>query len=225
MRQFIWGNLSCSLSDSRRKARLRIATPLSAVLLVSAWLLPASVLAQESRSIELILDASGSMHGRLADGTVKLAVAKQAVARMVERLDAKLRLAFRAYGHQSPREAHDCQDTQLMAGFDNVEAIRGQVLQQTSDLRAQGYTPITYVIGLAADDLKAEEAAEHIVVLVSDGKEICEGDPCATARKLKEADASLVIHTIGFGADDATRFQLQCVAEATGGTYTNRPRV
>lgn len=70
--------------------------------------------AAKTRSIELILDASGSMNGRLADGTVKL--------------------------------------------------------------KAQGYTPITYVIGLTAEDLKVKQTDERMVILVSDGKETCEID-------------------------------------------------
>ena len=196
-----------------------IAASFLAALLAVGWFLTAA--AQERRSIELILDASGSMNGRLADGTVKIKAAKQAVAKLVENLAGESRLAFRAYGHQSPTKARDCKDTQLVVGFGSIDSNRSQVVEQANGMRAQGYTPITYVIGLAADDLKQEAVGKRIIILVSDGKETCEGDPCATARKLKEADASLVIHTIGFAADDATRFQLQCVAAATGGTYFN----
>jgi len=196
-----------------------IAASFLAALLAVGWFLTAA--AQERRSIELILDASGSMNGRLADGTVKIKAAKQAVAKLVENLAGESRLAFRAYGHQSPTKARDCKDTQLVVGFGSIDSNRSQVVEQANGMRAQGYTPITYVIGLAADDLKQEAVGKRIIILVSDGKETCEGDPCATARKLKEADASLVIHTIGFAADDATRFQLQCVAAATGGTYSS----
>jgi len=191
----------------------------SLAFLLAATLLVPSVCGADDRSIELILDASGSMNGRLPDGTVKLAAAKTAVSKLVNDLDPAVRLSYRVYGHQSPRAAHDCQDTELLVGFDSVEAVRADVSKISRGLKAQGYTPITYVIGLAADDLKRDDVAERIVVLVSDGKETCEGDPCATARKLKEADAKLVVHTVGFGVDDATRFQLQCVADVTGGTY------
>jgi hypothetical protein len=50
------------------------------------------------------------------------------------------------------------------------------------------------------------------VILVSDGKETCKGDPCLTAKALAEADGSLIIHTIGFAADSAAKYQLQCIA-------------
>jgi hypothetical protein len=58
-------------------------------------------------------------------------------------------------------------------------------------------------------------------VLVSDGKETCEGDPSAAAKALAEADAKLVIHTIGFNVDAAARFQLQCIARMARGTYSD----
>jgi hypothetical protein len=58
-----------------------------------------------------------------------------------------------------------------------------------------------------------------VVLLVSDGKETCEGDPCATAKALAEADAKLVMHVVGFGVDEVTRSQLQCIARNARGSY------
>jgi hypothetical protein len=175
--------------------------------------------ARAAQSVALVLDASGSMNGRLGDGTVKLAAAKQAVYGFVEGLGDDVRLSFRAYGHGSPRSEKNCRDTELLVDFAAAADVRERVVGGARGLRAQGYTPITLVIELAAKDLLRESAEERLVVLVSDGLETCEGDPCAAARALKDADAELVIHTVGFGVDDATRFQLQCIARSTGGTY------
>lgn len=198
----------------------KVKRVLSAVLVLSAIVVStARAHAEPSRSIELILDASGSMNARLDGGTTKLTAAKSAVEEILGQLDGNQRLAFRAYGHQSPRQKHDCSDTQLLVDFGSVGDVRSQVSANTRTLKAQGYTPITRVLGRAADDLKKEGTTEHVVILVSDGKETCDGDPCATARKLKAAHASLVVHTVGFGVDDATRLQLQCIAGQTGGRY------
>ena len=46
-----------------------------------------------------------------------------------------------------------------------------------------------------------------------------EGDPCATAKALADADASLVVHTIGFAVDVAAKYQLQCIARVARGRY------
>ena len=55
--------------------------------------------------------------------------------------------------------------------------------------------------------------------MVSDGKETCEGDPCATAKALADADASLVVHAIGFAVDTVAKYQLQCIARVARGRY------
>jgi hypothetical protein len=189
-------------------------------LLAAPLLFDTSALAQEGRSIALILDASGSMNAKLAAGGTRLDAAKTAVAAFVEKLDPKVRLSYRAYGHQSPTKEKNCKDTELLVDFNAAGANKDAVLAKTRDIRAQGYTPITYVIELAAKDV-GKEAGERAVVLVSDGKETCEGDPCAAAKALAAADAKLVIHTIGFNVDAAARYQLQCVARVARGTYTD----
>jgi hypothetical protein len=189
-------------------------------LLAAPLLFDTSALAQEGRSIALILDASGSMNAKLAAGGTRLDAAKTAVAAFVEKLDPKVRLSYRAYGHQSPTKEKNCKDTELLVDFNAAGANKDAVLAKTRDIKAQGYTPITYVIELAAKDV-AKEPGERAVVLVSDGKETCEGDPCAAAKALAAADAKLVIHTIGFNVDAAARYQLQCVARVARGTYTD----
>ena len=186
----------------------RLAYLAGAVLVVALAAQPG---AQESRSIALILDASGSMNAKLATGGTRIDAAKAAVAAFVAKLDPNIRIGYRVYGHQSPTSARNCKDTELMVDFGPASANRDAILAKTQTVKAQGYTPITYVIELAARDI-AKEPGSRTIVLVSDGKETCPGDPCAAAKALAEADASLVIHTIGFNVDAAARFQLQCMA-------------
>jgi hypothetical protein len=54
------------------------------------------------------------------------------------------------------------------------------------------------------------------VVLVSDGKDSCGGDPCAAAAALKSAAPHVYVNAIGIsrGAEE-----VRCVAEATGGAF------
>lgn len=172
-----------------------------------------------NKMIELILDASGSMNGKLKSGETKIEAAKKAVADLMKKLKDDLIVAFRAYGHQSPREKHDCQDTELLAQFGKVRENREKVLSSTKNITARGYTPITYVLQKAAEDFSASFQGEKVIILVSDGKETCKGDPCATAKSFAERNVKLVIHTIGFGVDEATKLQLECIARVTGGKY------
>ena len=128
-------------------------------------------------SVALILDASGSMNARLPEGKTRIEAAKLAVADLVGKLPADIRLSLWAYGHQSPTSKHDCRDTQRIVAFDAIGANKESVVAKTLGIKAQGYTPITYVIKLVADDLAKEDAKPRTIILVSDGKETCEGDP------------------------------------------------
>lgn len=172
------------------------------------------------RSVALILDASGSMRAKLASGVTRIDAAKDAVEGLVEGLPDGVRLALRAYGHQSHRRKKDCRDTQLLTKFQPIGNNRHDVVKLARGLKAQGYTPISLVLEQSANDLKSEsDAPARVVILVSDGKETCEGDPCAVAKALAAADAGLVVHTIGFAVDVAARYQLQCIARKGRGKY------
>lgn len=170
--------------------------------------------------IELILDASGSMNAQLSSGELKIEAAKKAVKELIQNLPDDLEIAFRAYGHQSPREEKDCKDTQLLVDFGKLETNREKISSSVETLKAQGYTPITYVLNLAVKDFAKDKETQNTVILVSDGKETCEGDPCVTAKELKEeGEVDLIVHTVGFGVDSATKQQLECISEVTGGQY------
>ena len=177
--------------------------------------------ADATRSVALIIDASGSMRSKLPGGQRRIKAAKKAVANLVGKLPDNLRLALRGYGHQSPTKAKNCKDTQLLTQFQPVGTNRQEVIDKANGLKAQGYTPISLVLELAAKDLTASEmkAGSRSVILVSDGKETCKGDPCAVAKALAAADAGLVIHTIGFAVDVAARYELQCIARVARGKY------
>lgn len=174
--------------------------------------------AQSIRNVELILDASGSMNGKLSGGVRKIVAAKDAVAELVKKLPGDINLSFRAYGHQFHRSKHVCNDTKLIVPFGVAGEVASDIVANANSLDAQGYTPISLVLGLAADDLKPLDGKKTII-LVSDGKETCEGDPCLLAKKLAEANADLTIHTVGLGVDFQTKTQLQCIASVARGNY------
>lgn len=171
------------------------------------------------KAIELILDCSGSMNAVLPSGTTRIDAARKAVSKVVNSLPSDTQIAFRAYGHQSPREKGDCNDTALLVPFDSLSKNQTTILSHVGRLKASGYTPITKVLEVSVADFPRNESGEKMIILVSDGKETCSGDPCAAARAIQNAGVKLAIHTVGFAVDDATRLQLKCIADATGGTY------
>jgi Mg-chelatase subunit ChlD len=190
-----------------------------AMALVLTASVAAAAEAQGSRSVAVILDASGSMKAPLPDGKTRMAAAKVAVAEFANGLAADTRVALWAYGHRSATSKKDCKDTSLLTPFATTSQNKAAIIAQARALEPQGYTPITYSLTLAARGLDHEESATRTIVLVSDGKETCQGDPCAAAQALAEADAKLVVHTVGIGVDSVTRSQLQCIARVARGSY------
>ena len=167
--------------------------------------------AAEGAKVMLVLDASGSMWGRVGDIT-KIEAARQTVAAILQGWRPEDQLGLVVYGH---RQKGQCDDIEVMKPLGPVDT--GALLAQIGAISPKGKTPMTEAVRQAAESLKSVEGKAS-VILVSDGIETCNADPCAVAASLKKADVDLVIHTVGFDIQDpeASR-QLSCMAQATGG--------
>jgi Mg-chelatase subunit ChlD len=175
-----------------------------------------SVLSLSDRSVEIVVDASRSMWGRM-DGEPKMVVAKEILEDVSYWFPEDLDLALRAYGSTSPSDNVDCADSTLLVPFgdENREPIRAAI----AGLRPLGQTPIAYALNQAARDFGALQS-DRAVVLVTDGIESCGGDPIQAARELREQ--GIIVHLIGFGLGnvaDEDAASLRAVANASGGRY------
>jgi Mg-chelatase subunit ChlD len=174
------------------------------------------VLSLNDRAVEIVVDASRSMWGRM-HGEPKMAVAKEILQDVSYWFPEDLKLALRAYGSTSPSDSNDCADSTLLVPFgeQNRERIRAAIAR----LRPLGQTPIAYALNQAARDFGTLQD-DRALVLVTDGIESCGGDPVQAARELREQ--GIMVHLIGFGFDDAAdadTASLQAVASASGGRY------
>jgi len=174
------------------------------------------VLSLNDRAVEIVVDASRSMWGRMG-GEPKMAVAKNILEDVSYWFPEDLDLALRAYGSTSPSDNNNCADSTLLVPFseENREPIRRAI----AGLRPLGQTPIGYALNEAAHDFGAGQD-DRAVVLVTDGIESCGGDPVQAARELSEQ--GITVHLIGFGlgnAADEDTASLRAVADASGGRY------
>ncbi len=196
----------------------------SAILALATLLFGSTAGAQScntaERSVLLILDASGSMNARLPNGETRMAVAQRAIKGVAGFIPAQAQLSLRLYGAQSAASRRNCEDTHVGVPFGPAGAGSGVIAAAVDGAKAQGYTPIAYSLGQAANDFPAD-AKERVIVLVSDGKETCRGDPVVAAKAL--AAKGITVHTVGFVVDTAARGQLQAIARVTGGTYFDAP--
>ncbi|WP_406286526.1 hypothetical protein [Streptomyces sp. NBC_00209] len=178
----------------------------------------------ESARIDLVLDLSGSMkQADAGGGRTRLSAAKQAVTRIIDKAPEQAELGLRVYGATYPGEDRKkgCADTQAVLPVAAMDrAARADAKSRVAGFEAVGFTPIGVSLRAAADDLGP--SGKRRVVLVSDGEDTCAPPPpCDVARELKKQGIDLAVDVIGFRAPASARAQLKCIADVTGGAYTD----
>ena len=190
-------------------SRIRPALFASALLLATASVTASDP--QQPRTI-IVMDGSGSMWGQI-DGRPKLEIARETVADVVGKLPASQTLGLIAYGH---RRKGDCKDIELIVP--PAPGTSGKVLNAVNDMRFLGMTPLSEAVRQAAQALRHTEQAAT-VVLVTDGLETCNLDPCAVANELEKSGVDFTAHVIGFGLTKDEGAKVACLATNTGGRY------
>ena len=188
---------------------MRILNTFIAALLVQAGL-AAPVLA-EGKSI-IVLDASGSMWGQI-DGRPKLEIAREALGSVLSGLDPAAEIGLMAYGH---REKGSCDDIELVVP--PAPGTAQAITDAANAMKFLGKTPLTEAVRRAASELKSTEE-KATVILITDGIETCEADPCALGTELEASGVDFTAHVVGFGLTEEEGKAVACLAENTGGKY------
>ncbi|GAA2790268.1 VWA domain-containing protein [Kitasatospora sp. CM 4170] len=176
---------------------------------------------KEAPRVDLVLDVSGSMRATDIQGKSRIAVAQQSLNEVIDALPAETEFGIRTLGANYPGDdkAQGCQDTKQL--FPVGKTNKTEAKTAVATLRPTGWTPIGLALRGAAQDLGKGETTRR-VVLITDGEDSCAPpDPCDVARELAAQGIHLVVDTLGLAHDDKTRQQLLCIANATGGTYTD----
>lgn len=170
--------------------------------------------AQDQPNTVLVMDGSGSMWGQV-DGTAKITIAQDVVGALLDDFPAEQGLGLTVYGH---RERGECTDIETVVA--PAPGTASQIADAVNAIKPLGKTPMTDAVIAAAQALRYTEE-KATVILVSDGVETCNPDPCAAARLLEEAGIDFTAHVIGFdvGSDAEALAQMQCIADETGGQF------
>ncbi|MBP9047361.1 MAG: VWA domain-containing protein [Tabrizicola sp.] len=178
--------------------------------LLTQSLLTAPLLA-EGKSI-IVLDASGSMWGQI-DGRPKLEIAREALGSVLSGLDPATEIGLMAYGH---REKGSCADIELVVP--PAPGTAQAITDAANTMKFLGKTPLTEAVRRAAADLKSTEE-KATVILITDGIETCEADPCALGAELEASGVDFTAHVVGFGLTAEEGATVACLAKNTGGSY------
>ncbi len=163
--------------------------------------------------ILFVFDGSQSMHGRWESGT-KIDIAQKLIGQMLDSLHAiddmqTFQLALRVYGHQYPVPPQNCNDTRLEVpfAFGNVPKIK----KKLRSIRPKGTTPIARSLSRASSDFTPCDNCRNIIILITDGIEACDEDPCIVSRKLQKEGIMLKPFVIGIGLDESFMKTFECV--------------
>ncbi len=160
----------------------------------------------------IILDASGSMWAQI-DGKSRIEIARDTLRQVLAGVPAELELGFMAYGH---RTKGDCTDIEMMVPPEAGTADR--IISAAMSLNPRGKTPLSDAVRQAAEALKYTED-QATVILITDGIETCNADPCALASELEAAGVDFTVNVVGFGLSADEGAAVKCLADNTGGTY------
>ena len=186
------------------------------------WLLvllfPTFCFAQKPSSTRIlfILDASNSMNSTW-DKQTRLEGAKEVLLQAMEQFKEvpNIEIALRIYGHQTPitNDTQDCNDTKLEVPFSvgNIDVIKNKI----RGLVAKGATPIARSLEAAAGDFP-DTLARNVIILITDGLESCDNNPCVIAKKLREKGVKVTPFVIGLGMDLSYLENFSCI-----GTYSD----
>lgn len=155
------------------------------------------------------------MNAKWGDQT-RIDAAKELLAKSVDELVnvPNLEIGLRVYGHQSPitNTFQDCNDTKLEVPFgkNNFERVKYRI----KSIHAKGTTPIARSLEAAASDFP-DMNSRNFIILITDGLEACDNDPCVIAKKLHDKGVKVTPFVIGLGMDLSYLEKFNCIGEYT----------
>jgi len=188
---------------------------------------PQSAAAQQAAgmqvNVELVLDSSGSMAEKTSTGETRIDAAKRVMNDVIDAIPAdrpEINVGFRVFGHKGNNteagRAESCQSSDLTVPIKGVN--KDALTQQVANYAPVGWTPIGLSLERAAKDFPAaSDKVVNAIILVTDGLETCDRDPCALATALKKSDAAVTAYVVGLGLDAEELRVTGCIADNTGG--------
>ena len=125
-----------------------------------------------------------------------------------------LEIGLRVYGHQKSFPPQDCDDTRLEVDFGKSNDVTERIKAKLKMIRARGTTPIAISLEKGAYDFPKTDNSRNIIILITDGREECNMDPCSVSRLLQREGIILKPFVIGVGLDETYKKTFDCV-----GTY------
>lgn len=164
---------------------------------------PKNLGAQVTNRILFIFDDSYSMYAPW-NSNIKIEVAKQVMGDFLDSLknEPNLELALRCYGHTTFfKPDRNCKDSKLEVPFAPAKTNSPKIKERIKRLEPMGTTPIAYSLGECVNDFTPCTNCRNIVILITDGIEECNGNPCQVSIDLQKKGIFIRPFVIGVGLD------------------------
>jgi Ca-activated chloride channel family protein len=167
----------------------------------------------EKTRILFVLDGSGSMRAEW-DGSLRIDIAKKMLKELIDslRVNKNIELALRVYGHQFDRKAQNCKDSKLETAFQVNN--HSQMINTLMAIEPKGVTPIAYSLEQATKDFPDDKNYRNLIIMITDGLESCNGDPCAISLGLQKRGILLKPYIIGLGVGKDFTSAFSCMGRA-----------
>lgn len=168
--------------------------------------------AQQKTRILFLLDASFSMRKEWPGGT-KWATATSALTAMMDTLSHidNVEVGLRVFGHQNQEPDKNCKDTRLEVSISSTGF--GFIKKKLLEIRPKGITPLAYSLEKCAYDFGNTTSGKNILILISDGEESCEGDPCKISLILQKNNVVLKPFIIGMALESSSLAKMGCMGK------------
>jgi Ca-activated chloride channel family protein len=153
--------------------------------------------------ILFIFDDSYSMYAPW-NTEPKINVAKRVMGRFMDSIQniPDLEIALRCYGHTTFfQPVRNCKDSKLEVPFALASVNAPKIKKFINGLEPKGTTPIAYSIAQAEKDFSECSNCRNIIILITDGIEECEGNPCEVSALLQKKGIFIRPFVIGIGLD------------------------
>jgi Ca-activated chloride channel family protein len=179
---------------------------------------PATSPPPSSLYVEYIVDASNSMMQTLGGSQSKLEIVRSALAQHWAGLQPQPNLGLRAFGHRrSAVDPSSCLDTEQLAPVAPGQA--DHLVSLVNALQAQGMSPLGRTMVESTGDFTLTATRANAMILIADGADNCGDDPCQAVKTHREVGILYPIYVAGLAVDEASRGELACLAQVSGGLY------
>ena len=181
-----------------------------------------TALANNQRETLILFDSSGSMVDPF-EGKTKIEHAADAVFNILQQMPNDEKIGLRTIGvHPSQimnllnaGRKEICQQTLLHNPIRsyNEEHIIGSL----KELYPFGPSPLAYALRTVVENDFQHYTPEKHIILITDGYETCDGNPCEYIKYLMTQRDDIIIDVVAIGANKYDLSYLQCLTDSTGG--------